>query len=200
MKASLARICALLCLGAAVARADDAPPAARVQREAENPMRWIVEAGRLKSRAKPAEAAASAARVAADKPLLRSAASKPAIPTALAVPLGTAPVEPDPAAIALAENETPPAAVAPVRLETLERIEGEDPALPDAIKRQLQADGEVLLDFTVQPDGSVAELEVLSSSDNRLEPIVLEAVRGWRYKPIALARRQRVQIAFSARD
>lgn len=62
--------------------------------------------------------------------------------------------------------------------------------------RRLRRDAEVLLVFKVNPDGTVADLNVQSSSDSALDAIALDAVRQWRYKPIAEARTHRVQFVF----
>jgi TonB family protein len=50
--------------------------------------------------------------------------------------------------------------------------------------------------FKVNPDGSVADLNVQASNSAVLDAIVLDAVRQWRYKPIAQARTHRVQFVF----
>ena len=50
--------------------------------------------------------------------------------------------------------------------------------------------------FTVNPDGSVADVAVRSSSDRALDPIALDAVSQWRYKPIAAAQPHAVELVF----
>lgn len=89
------------------------------------------------------------------------------------------------------------AAAAPVPLQIAEYVE---PALPDRLRRNLQADGDVVINFTVNRDGSVADASVRSSSDTALEPIALDAVRQWRYKPIADARSHSAKLVFRLRD
>jgi len=81
----------------------------------------------------------------------------------------------------------------PVALELVSSVE---PVLPDRVRRRMRRDGEVLLAFKVNPDGSVADLNVQASSDSALDEIALDAVRQWRYKPIPEARSHRLQLVF----
>ena len=56
----LAAACAALCLQASFAHAQDADAQARAKRDADNPLRMIIEASKLKPRQKAAEPEAAA--------------------------------------------------------------------------------------------------------------------------------------------
>ena len=81
----------------------------------------------------------------------------------------------------------------PAALELLNMVQ---PDLPERLRKRLRRDGEVMLVFKVNTDGSVVDLNVLSSNDPTLDEIAVDAVRQWRYKPIPEARTHRVQIVF----
>ncbi len=93
-------------------------------------------------------------------------------------------------ALAVASPALPPP---PVALELLNSVQ---PELPERLLRRMRRDAEVLLVFKVNTDGTVAGLSVQSSSDSALEPVALDAVRQWRYKPIPEARTHKVQFVF----
>ena len=91
-----------------------------------------------------------------------------------------------------------PVAAAPARASraALQLVDYVAPAIDERTRRRLRADGEVVLAFTVNPDGSVSDLAVRSASDRALEPAALDAVSKWRYQPIASAQAHGVQIVF----
>jgi TonB family protein len=60
--------------------------------------------------------------------------------------------------------------------------------------RRANIAGEVMVEFTVSPDGSVISAQVLSSDHPELEKPALEAVRKWRYRP-ALKQGQPVAVS-----
>jgi TonB family protein len=227
-----------LCLAAAWAFGQDAAPAVRVQREADNPLRLIIEAGKRASRAKPAESPratkppverAAVARTATPKTSPRAAvtattattvtaaaANAPAPSTAAssAVALGdtvdelTASAEPAAAASAppTAPPAAPPVATAEPAREVvpdpnaLELLEGDEPEFPDDLKRRMSVDGEVVLDFMVQTDGTVSNVTVRTSNEPVLAPIAFDAVSRWRFKPVESPRPHSVQLVFRVRD
>ena len=108
---------------AAVAPPQEPESAARVQRDAGNPLRMIIEAGKLKVRPKGQEADSAPKRV-ADKPLARAPGAKPAEASgaALAGSLATTRLRPDaatgpaaqPSAAGAVAGTTPVAGTAPV--------------------------------------------------------------------------------------
>lgn len=102
-------------------------------------------------------------------------------------------VSDDPARVALAVATPAPAQQSQAALELLNVVQ---PELPERVLSRMRRDGEVTLVFKVNPDGSVADLNVQASNSAVLDAIVLDAVRQWRYKPIAQARTHRVQFVF----
>ena len=69
--------------------------------------------------------------------------------------------------------------------------------MPGRLKSRLRANAEVVVDLSIRADGSVADATIRSSSDRALDPIALEAVRQWRYKPIGASRPHAVQLVFA---
>ena len=200
------RCCAGLLLGllCAMPWAQDLlpPPAERVQRQADNPLRWIIEAGKLKGRSKPAAEPDAAARASGDKPAPRSAQARTTAHPKEAVVASTAAA---PAAAAstptagaasreAARDEAPPPPPA-----ALELVSEETLVLPEPIYAGLREVAELELQFTVNPDGSVSDVSVQSSNNPSVDPTALEAVRGWRFKPIAQAQVHSVQLVFHPR-
>ncbi len=98
----------------------------------------------------------------------------------------------EPTRVALAVAPLVPRAP-PVALELVSSVQ---PDLPDRVRRRLRRDGEVVLVFKVNTDGTVVDLNVQSSTDSALDEFAVEAVRQWRYKPILEARTHRLQLVF----
>jgi TonB family protein len=222
------------CLGLGIlcasAGAQDGDGTARVQRDAGNPLRMILEAGKLKPRAKADETDAPSKAGAEAKPVSPKAPPPPqvgvlpgilvpdlaplsdGIPAALETVafVPPAPYDPDnyfgvapPAAggATIASRSSPavaqPATVpAQAPRATLQLVDYVAPAIDERTRRKLKTDGEVVLAFTVNPDGSVSDLSVSSASDRALEPAALDAVSKWRYQPIASAQAHGVQLVF----
>jgi len=274
--------CAWLCLQACLGHAQDAEGLSRARRDADSPLRLIIEASKLKPRQKSGEAA-PAASARADKLAAHAASGKgagtasapPADESGAAArtmeladvpsnePLAPAPMLEPTLLPALAElqleaaadvppplpaiAETPlalqaaapiqgllqtqvlgPVASAPVSAGEVRReldtavaeasvpvlkalpasasavaLQIEDyfePQLPERVRRRLHSDAEVVVNFTVNADGSVSDASVQSSSEKSLDPIALDAVRQWRYRPIAAAQTHAVQLVFRLRD
>lgn len=207
-----------------IAVAQDAPPTpSRAQRDAENPLRLIIEASKIKPRARavaeveraarvpervqvrarvaapadpalapaPAPIAEPAAVVAA--PMPRPAEAPPAAPLRTGpesqvreVVVPTPPVEPAPA-LPVAETAAPSAA--PLQVATMV-----EPSVPRRLLDKVRGDVEVVVTFTVNPDGSVGNAAVQSSTNRLMNATVLEAVAQWRYAPIPAAREHAVQL------
>ncbi|HRI18723.1 MAG TPA: TonB family protein, partial [Burkholderiaceae bacterium] len=72
-------------------------------------------------------------------------------------------------------------------------------AMPERLRRRFQSDGEVVLDFTVNADGTVSDIAVRSASDKALESVAVDAVRQWRYRPISTAQAHGVHLVFKLR-
>lgn len=98
------------------------------------------------------------------------------------------------AAVASAQPGPSPAApaVTPPRTDAA-HLNNPVPRYPP-VSRRLGEEGRVLLDVHIQPDGSVGEIRVRTSSGSkRLDQAALDAVKRWRYVP---ARRGDMAIAF----
>ncbi|QTN25042.1 TonB family protein [Rhizobacter sp. AJA081-3] len=176
---------------------------ARVEREANNPLRMIIEASKIKPKAKPAEAVRPLDRsVPAAVPSAAVAASAPAELPRIAMPAGT--VESTVATVevgAEAERATVPSQPAPdplsvpaTGLAPLQLADMVEPVTPRMLLGKLRGEVQVVVSFTVRPDGSVVEPVVRSSSHPQMDDAVLEAVRQWRYQPIAAPRGHEVQL------
>lgn len=189
----------------------DPDAAARAAREASNPLRIIIEASKLKSRATEAPAPVKRpARPVAAKPATPApvavkaeaapaavvAASQPAAETAAIVP-AVARVEPAPTALSLPEPvvPVPKLAAAPLPLKLVQLVE---PSLSSMVMRRMRSDAEVVVGFTVNADGSVSDVAVRSSPMKALDDAVVEAVSQWRYEPIGEARTHAVQLVLRA--
>ena len=254
-------------------------PVARAQRDADNPLRLIIEAGKLKTRPKGAEADPSGRRVAEARPapqriavarpaegapeaapsvlpvamLPTTVASVSAAPTLATTPDAARPeaavmpsstdnaapnagpmdqpgaVESAPplvearrpattpaptpiAALAMPQPVIQPTALPAPELPTLggaaplaERLAPRppeltsyvEPVVPARLRGRLRGNAEVVIDLKILADGSVAEAIVRSASDKALEPLALEAVRQWRYKPASEGQSHAVQLVFA---
>lgn len=112
-------------------------------------------------------------------------------PTMAAQPVSTPASAPEPvqiasvAAPAVVEEEVP-----------LHALSQPEPDIPRSL-RDSGTGGKVMLSFTVQPDGSVADAAVVSSSNRRLNRPAIDAVSQWRFAPIRVARATQVEIEFN---
>lgn len=211
------RACGLLlasALTSPVAAQDTAiriPGAAEVseatRRQAEGPQRWILmmekleKEGKLPFGKKPAAPAARPAATpapaapapAAPRP---AAAAQPKAPSpqeleALAAPPAPpAPAAPEPAA----RVADAPEATAPPPEPVLELVDLVEPTMPPNLRARLSEGYRVLVEFEVQPDGSVRGAQVLEASHADLRRPVLAAVSRWRYAPPGKAVTTRVAL------
>lgn len=187
-------------------------PGSRVEREANNPLRRIIEASRIRPKAKPAEAVRPLDRTApAAAPSALAAASAPAELLRVALPAGTvestvttvevgaeaerAAAPPPPVPDPLPTATAPVAPLAPLQLADMV-----EPVTPRPLLGKLRGEVLVVVGFTVRADGTVAEPVIRSSSHPRMDEAVLEAVRQWRYQPIAAARGHQVQLVLHPAD
>ncbi|MDN3922623.1 TonB family protein [Roseateles violae] len=184
-------------------------PAERAQRDADKVFQWILKADRIQpSKPAAAPAAAPVAAAARKAPSNGAASSRPAAPTAPspeATPVlaEAGAVEP-PTQVALAapsvaaprpEPAAAPAPAAPEPELPLKLLVKVEPVLPRQLMASLDS-ATVQVRFSVQPDGSVQQVEALHSSNRRLTPAVLAAVSQWRFEPIPRARDASVELAF----
>lgn len=198
---------------AASAPGKGAAPSERAQRQADSVFRWIKihsekprKAAETRPVVKPEPAVVvtgSSSREAAKaepgdtKPVPTATPNSPALePLDAAAEKDTvaAPVVP---VVASAPAAAPVAPAAPVEEEVVVKpIEQPKPEFPEDVMAQLGS-GKVKLRFMVQPDGSVAEAEVLSTSHRRLNRAALDAIAKWRFEPIKVARPAQVELGFS---
>jgi len=174
------------------------------RRQAEGPMRFILQVEQAKEKdKKPAPAPApkpAAAPVVATKPRpaaapAQAAADKP--PTAnAAADVAPAPEKLAIAAPALEAPPTPaalePAALPPPPQPTL--VTMVEPDIPTPVRRRLKGAQTATLRFNVTPEGTVADLEVLEVSNPALRQPVVDAIRQWRYNPPGQVVAQKVQL------
>jgi TonB family protein len=160
------------------------------------------------------EAAAPTAAAAPEPPPL---AAVPAAAAPEGPPLGTVPsvatqaANPPaaaaatlPAAAPAAALTAPLAATVPVAsppaaevLAPLKLVRYIEPEIPARIRGRLKPSSEVTVAFKVQPDGSVSDVGIRQTTARALDPIVLDAVRQWRYDPVPAEREHVVQLVFN---
>lgn len=116
-------------------------------------------------------------------------------PAAAPPEAATASVAPSTPSAAAPAAAVAAAAVEPVEapLELLEQVQ---PEFPRELYSSLSS-GKVMVRFTVQPNGTVREPSVLTTSHRRLNRAALEAVSQWRFAPIKEERVAQVEIEFS---
>ena len=111
-----------------------------------------------------------------------------------AVPVSSAPVAPVTAA-------APAAAVVAEANEELDAdlkiISQAQPDFPREL-RTVISHGKVVVSFTVQPDGTVAEPTVVSYTNRKLGKAATDAVSKWVFEPVRIPRTVQVEIAFNA--
>lgn len=178
--------------------ADKAPAKPRAAPEAAAPIRPAASPAPAAIRPAPPEPARPALAqtqaepmLGPEQPLVASSPAAPPEPATQAValaPQAASPAIPSPAVAALPPAPEPPEE--PLRL--IERVEPEYPA----VLLRGRGSGSVLVQFQVQPDGSVQAPEVLKSSNQRLVASVLAAVARWRFAPINKTRVATVEVGF----
>ncbi|OYT92753.1 MAG: hypothetical protein CFE43_06700 [Burkholderiales bacterium PBB3] len=189
----------------------------RAQRQADNVLRWIkVHADKPKAApanpppapipvaARPparntstANAAAAAAAAAAASVATPAAEAEPP-PVAQDAPpaYATAPAVPAPAPVQAAPQPPPPVPAAAVEPEiVLVAISQAQPELSKKIVETMNND-RVNVRFTVLPNGTVTNADIVQSSNRRLNKPTLDAVSTWRFQPIRANHTVTVELAF----
>jgi TonB family protein len=140
-------------------------------------------------------------------PASLSAPAAPAAPDAAApadvqAPAATGPAAAGIAAAAAAAPSAPNAAqpAAAEVLAPLKLVRYIEPEIPARIRSRLRPSSEVTVAFKVQPDGSVSQAAIRATNARALDPVVLEAVRQWRYEPVPEEREHVVQLVFNLAD
>ena len=223
------RLIALLVFSFALdaAMAQEATTAAeRARRDAENPLRRIIEASKIKPRVRTADTEKSPVAPERVQVRARTAAAsetpaespKPVEPAVAAV---VPAVEPAPVAlerlpeapgaapastvrevvVAAPPPPAPPPAAAPVAATPpppLQVTTMVEPVVPRRLLDRVRGAIEVVVTFIVNTDGSVGNVAVQSSTNRLVNPTVLEAVAQWRYAPLAAPREHAVQLVMNA--
>jgi protein TonB len=199
--------CLLIAPLAALAQTPASTDAAqdRSQKQSDSVYRWIKmhsEPIRKPEAAPKPRPKVEAAPVATRKPEAAPASPSEPAPTVeppIDVPSATAvPAPPPEAASAPASVAAAPAAPAVVEAEDgdLRPIRQPQPEIPRELRTSVVT-GRVMLSFTVQTDGSVAEATVVRTTNRRLAKPALDAVSQWRFEPIRTARAVQVEIEFN---
>ena len=197
--------------GAASAPTED--PMERAKRQANNVMRWIkVHAD--KPRAPTAKEAAAPAPAPVSRPVTRTAAapgyapmleSEKSVAAAATVPEPTpqapppvaAPTSPPPsAAAAPAIAKTAPPPIVEEEDTPLKALSQPQPVIPRNTLSTIDA-GKVMVRFMVEANGSVSNVEVLSSSSRLLNKPTVAAISTWRFEPIKAPRPAQIEIVFN---
>lgn len=193
----------------------------RSQRQADNVYRWIKMFAEPTRKADGTKSEPTKVRIPKEPaaPVVSSAStertSPPPNPPASAIDVA-APAPSGATAASAASAATPTAAVAPTTgpavaaanpasaaSSTEEEDEDDEltilsqaqPEIPREIRNMLGT-AKVAVAFTVQPDGSVQEASVISSTHRRLNRPTLDAVGQWKFAPVRTARAVRVELEF----
>ena len=192
----------------------------RAQRQAANPMRFILEAGKAKPKPAGEASAGAATTTAAAAPRAdagaitprMATAPEPVAPTAgqakltadslqrqtvaLAVPAlevsgASAPAMPALAALAVAA----PALATPARPKLVSMVE---PVIPPRALDDAGPLGTIMVDLTIRPDGSVAAVAMVAPVPRQIQRYVVQALEQWRFEPLPAERLHRVQLVFNS--
>jgi len=120
-------------------------------------------------------------------------------PAADTVARNTAASTPLSAPSAAAITSAPPVEVEDDGIDTLVPVTQSEPKFPINLVRTLRS-GQVQVRFTVQPDGSVVEPVVVTTSNPRLNAAALAAVLQWRFAPVRKPQQGVVELGFTAPD
>jgi TonB family protein len=169
------------------AGASDAPSES-LRRQALSPYRFILQHANTPARAKPPTTTeAKAVEPKRPAPPVEQAAVQPRQEPAPAArapepqPVPAAQPAPEPVA-AIAPRPAPPPPIAAVRREIIP-VKTDEPRLPAALLRE-RPSGVVKVAFKVRPDGSTADVKVVSSTNRTLNRASVDAVSGWKFEPV----------------
>lgn len=192
---------------ASASAASDAAPSERARRDAEKVFQWIrIHSDKPRKAASTSGATERSTAHAPVKKAARTPDSGPAV-TVPPAPVVVAPASPErePAPVVAASplplQDSVKAAAAPTPAsveedEVLYAIHKSEPEFPANLMRTLRK-GMVQVAFTVQPDGSVAQPRVLSSTHPRLAQTAVATVSQWRFQPLRHAQDAVVDLGFN---
>jgi hypothetical protein len=221
---ALATLCALW-VAPVMAQSSPAPAEQsameRAQREADGPRRRILEAAKVKGTVKAAEpagaapvATASASAAAASAPVAvapkvvareepepdRLLVTQPTAVEPVAMPASAVATVPAMAKVELAPVSAALIALPQPRADTLlppQLVSKVDPEMPPRlVRRSGGRRTELVVELTIQPDGSVSNVAVRSPADDDLVEAVRGALLQWRYEPQPVVRPHVVQLVF----
>ena len=186
----------------------------RSQRQSDNVYRFIKQFADTPRKPEVAPARPKVDAVVAPTPVRRpdtpNTATPAATPTAqvdttssAAASASTDTAPPAPAAttsapVLAATPESPAPAPVEDDEEELQLVEQVQPDFPRGTTNAPDR-GKVTVGFTVQPDGSVSEATVVTTSHRRFGKPARDAVAQWRFAPIKVARAVQVEVAFNLR-
>jgi TonB family protein len=131
----------------------------------------------------------------------RETATPLATPSTLAAPAAAAPPSPGAALAGPTAAQASQAAQAAIAAATEEAdeplalVQANEPEFPPNVMRRLRK-GTVQVRFEVQSDGSVANATVVQTSNRTLNQAAIDAVGGWRFKPVRGPRSAVVDLGF----
>lgn len=155
------------------------------------------EAATIAIKVKPVARASAKDDDSAPRPDVASAPVEAAAPAPVAEAAPAAQAEATVAAVTTVVAAAPAAVLAPAEpaIETLTPLMRGEPQFPQNLLRSLRK-GQVQVQFTVLPDGSVDAPIVLASSSPRLNASALAAVTQWRFAPLRKAQSAVVEVGF----
>jgi TonB family protein len=164
----------------------DQAPSEAARRAALSPYRFILQNASAPARkaapaSKPAEAPPVAETKRPSPPPVQQAAAQPTAPAPKPAAAEVAPPTPAPEP-AVASLSRKPAEPPPPRREIIP-IRTDEPRLSPALLRE-QPHGTVKVHFDIQPDGSVGEVKIISSTNRSLNRPTIDAVQGWKFQPV----------------
>src|SRR3569832_379990 len=184
---------ALLLIGAHTASAQTPPasnsdnaPSEAARRAAASPYRFILQNATAPAR-KPAPAPAPTAiaepkkTTPAPAPVQQAAARPAAAAPAPASAVETPPPEPAPEPPVAALTRKPVEPPQPKR--AIIPITTDEPRLPAIVMRE-NPNGTVRVHFDIQPDGSVGDVKIMSSTTRSLTRPTSDAVSRWKFEPV----------------
>jgi TonB family protein len=134
----------------------------------------------------PTGAAVAASPASAGAPVATAAPAPAASTPSTALALAPKTTEPPPAPEPEPEEEDEP----------LVMVKSADPEMPRSLLTGQMTKGTVQVRFEVKPDGSVDDVEVVKSTQQKLNRSATTAVSQWRFKPIKHAQYGMVEMVF----
>lgn len=170
----------------------------RARRDADKPMRVILEAGRLRRRTVvPVAPPPAPAAVVPAVPAVPAAPAAPALtlappPEVLPTAAEVLPTPPPPVSLPafIPAPDLPPELAPPTLLQMVE------PVIPPQVISRTGALREVTADLTLQPDGTVSAVVLAAATPRAAQRYLTQALSQWRFAPMAAVRVHRVQLVF----